>query len=137
MKKNSSISIRTMAITLALFMAVTAGVFAANPIPGIRIIVNKNPSGIAVSTTNTDDKGKATSSKLTKGTYALEFSKAQATANTPLYPFMLKLEGAAQIKVNNEVWDVNKAIKVEKGTTIQIIIKATDTAITATTTVWD
>lgn len=101
-------------------------------IPGIGILFKTNTGKVVAGTTTTNDKGKTTSGKLAKGTYQLDFSKSQSSGSTPLYPFMLKLDGTAQVTVNGTVWDSTKAIKVEKGTIIQIIVKITDTSISAT-----
>ena len=122
----------TLALTFAIITAVSAFATTSTLIPGVGMLFKMNNGKTIVSSTTTNDKGKTTSGKLAKGTYQLDFSKSQSSGSTPLYPFMLKLEGVAQVTVNGNEWDIVKAIKVEKGTTIKIIVKTAETCISAT-----
>jgi hypothetical protein len=115
MKKITSSSIRTMALTLAMFMLLTVIAFAGDPIPGVDVGVGKNPGGsITIRNGTTDTKGIFTFSTLEAGSYQItvsagEVQKAIATANR-LHPrkdgkpnsVVITIQPSATITVNGQ-----------------------------------
>ena len=86
MKKITNIPIRTMALTLAMFMLLTVVAFAGDPIPGVGVNAGKNPGGIIKSNSTSDAKGNFTFPPLDEVSLqitvsAAEVKKAIATAN--------------------------------------------------------
>ena len=63
--------VRAALAALALSSSVTAAMAIINPIPGVDIIVKKNPGGLAVVVATTDAKGKFSARVAEPGNYTL------------------------------------------------------------------
>lgn len=77
--------IRSLCTTLcAVVLAVVpmSGAFAAEPIPGVDVIVRKNPGGIMVGQTTTDAKGEFTLKELPPGSFRVEIDGKSLVAAT-------------------------------------------------------
>lgn len=86
----------------------TSNVFATTPIPGINIIMKKNPGAIAVANSSSDSKGKFSFNNLEEGIYDITISyneiiktvcqiEKNNTSEKNIYEFTLTLDGTGVI----------------------------------------
>ena len=59
---------------VAFVVACVPSTFASNPIPGIDVVVKKQPAGSAIAKATTDAKGEITIKELPAGRYTIELS---------------------------------------------------------------
>ena len=70
-------------VTTLVLVLLTGSAFAVNnPIPGVDIIVRKNPGGIKAGSATTDDKGMYEIKNLEPGDYEVEFPGAISTSRS-------------------------------------------------------
>ncbi len=125
MKTFISISFRQVSLAFAVIVLASSFAFAL-PIPGINIVIKKNPGSIIAFNGTSDKAGKFSSKRLAEGTYSIHFSKRtsgdsrKAIENLP--PFTLQLSPGNKVMVDDKERDTVGGLTVNDDTTIQIII---------------
>lgn len=124
MKTFISISFRQVFLAFAVIVLASSFAFGTAPIPGLNIIVKKNPGGIIAFNGTSDKAGKFSSKRLAAGTYTIHFSMPivgrKAIENLP--PFTLQLATGNKVMVDGKERNSVGNITVNDDTTIQIII---------------
>jgi hypothetical protein len=70
-------SVRTTLVAALLLALSVTSASAGRPVPGVDVIVKKNPGGLAVGTVTTDKDGKFEFAKLKPGKYLLDLDQPQ------------------------------------------------------------
>ena len=135
MKKFANISVRSLALFLALFILVfsfTNG-GSGDPLKGLNVCPGVHPVCRYKSTIiNHNGNGNFETGKLSIGTYRIACPELAAKLGNSAkinYPFSLKLNPGNTVMVDGKVWDTARAILVKEGTVIDVIVKIGDSTI--------
>ena len=114
--------VRAALAALALSFSMTAAIAAIDPIPGVDIIVKKNPGGLAVVVATTDAKGKFSARVAEPGNYTLSTAchpKTTCLGYTGTVTFTVTLGATPEpiTVVGQEFGSRAKAVNLATGTT--------------------
>ena len=126
--------VRAALAALALSFSMTAAMAASDPIPGVDIIVRKNPGGLAVVVATTDAKGKFSARVAEPGNYALSTAchpKTTCLGYTGTVTFTVTLGPTPEpITIAGQEFGTRaKAVNLATGTTSTFSVGKTPTVI--------
>ena len=126
--------VRAALAALALSFSMTAAMAASDPIPGVDIIVRKNPGGLAVVVATTDAKGKFSARIAEPGNYTLSTAchpKTACLGYTGTVTFTVTLGATPEpiTVVGQEFGSRAKAVDLTSGTTSTFSVGKTPTVI--------
>ena len=126
--------VRAALAALALSFSMTAAIAAIDPIPGVDIIVKKNPGGLAVVVATTDAKGKFSARVAEPGNYTLSTACHPKTtclgyAGTVTFTVTLGATPEPITIVGQEFGPRAKTVNLATGTTSTFSVGKTPTVI--------